>query len=101
MARSDFRFHVTKRVRYAEIDAQRVVFNSRYLEYFDIGITEYWRAVGVYDRWPDHSRPEFHVARAEVDYKVPILLDEENDICFVCPRVARSSWPFLFEPHGK
>ena len=44
MARSDFRFHVTKRVRYAEIDAQRVVFNSRYLEYFDIGITEYWRA---------------------------------------------------------
>src|SRR3546814_1539001 len=80
MARIDFRFHVTKRVRYAEIDAQRVVFNSRYLEYFDIGITEYWRAAGVYDRWPDHSSPEFHVARAEVDYKVPILLDEEIDI---------------------
>src|SRR3546814_4219395 len=86
MARSYFRFHVTKRVRYAEIDAQRVVFNSRYLEYFDIGITEYWRAVGVYDRWPDHSSPEFHVARAEVDYKVPILLDEEIDICVRCSR---------------
>src|SRR3546814_9930464 len=81
MARSDFRFHVTKRIRYAEIDAQRVVFNSRYLEYFDIGITEYWRSVGVYDRWPDHSSPEFHVAHAEVDYKAPILLDEEIDIC--------------------
>jgi len=101
MARSDFRFHVTKRVRYAEIDAQAVVFNSRYLEYFDIGITEYWRAAGVYDRWPERESPEFHVARAEVDYKVPILLDEEIDICVRCSRVGRSSMTFLFELHGK
>lgn len=100
MARSDFRFHIDKRVRYAEIDAQAVVFNSRYLEYFDIGITEYWRAVGVYDRWPAQSSPEFHVARAEVDYKVPILLDEEIDICVRCSRVGRSSMTFLFELHG-
>ena len=100
MARSDFKFHVSKRVRYAEIDAQAVVFNSRYLEYFDIGITEYWRAAGVYDRWPANSSPEFHVARAEVDYKVPILLDEEIDICVRCSRVGRSSMTFLFELHG-
>jgi acyl-CoA thioester hydrolase len=100
MARSDFKFHVTKRVRYAEIDAQAVVFNSRYLEYFDIGITEYWRAIGVYDRWPQRDSPEFHVARAEVDYKVPILLDEEIDICVRCSRVGRSSMTFLFELHG-
>ncbi len=101
MARSEFRFHVTKRVRYAEIDAQAVVFNSRYLEYFDIGVTEYWRAAGVYDRWPDHSSPEFHVARAEVDYKAPILLDEEIDICVRAERAGRSSMTFLFELHGK
>jgi acyl-CoA thioester hydrolase len=100
MARSDFKFHVSKRVRYAEIDAQAVVFNSRYLEYFDIGITEYWRAAGVYDRWPANSSPEFHVARAEVDYKVPILLDELIDICVRCSRVGRSSMTFLFELHG-
>jgi acyl-CoA thioester hydrolase len=100
MARSDFRFHDTKRVRYAEIDAQAVVFNSRYLEYFDIGITEYWRAVGVYDRWTALESPEFHVARAEVDYKAPILLDEEIDICVRCSRVGRSSMTFLFELHG-
>ena len=100
MARSDFKFSVKKRVRYAEIDAQAVVFNSRYLEYFDIGITEYWRAAGVYDRWPANSSPEFHVARAEVDYKVPILLDEEIDICVRASRVGKSSMTFLFELHG-
>ena len=100
MARSDFKFSVKKRVRYAEIDAQAVVFNSRYLEYFDTGITEYWRAAGVYDRWPANSSPEFHVARAEVDYKVPILLDEEIDICVRASRVGKSSMTFLFELHG-
>ena len=100
MPRSDYRFAWKKRVRYAEIDAQAVVFNSRYLEYFDIGITEYWRAAGVYDRWPANDSPEFHVARAEVDYKVPILLDEEIDICVRCARVGRSSMTFLFELHG-
>lgn len=100
MARSDFRFHFRKRVRYAEIDAQAVVFNSRYLEYFDVGITEYWRAAGVYDRWPERESPEFHVARAEVDYKAPILLDEEFDICVRCSRVGRSSMTFMFELHG-
>ena len=100
MARNDFKFSVRKRVRYAEIDAQAVVFNSRYLEYFDIGITEYWRGVGVYDRWPAHESPEFHVARAELNYRAPILLDEEIDICVRCSRVGRSSMTFLFELHG-
>ena len=100
MARTDFRFVWMARARYAEVDAQAIVFNSRNLEYFDIGITEYWRAVGVYDRWPARDSPEFHVARAEVDYKVPILLDEEIDICVRCSRVGRSSMTFLFELHG-
>lgn len=98
MARADFKFSQIKRVRYAEIDAQAVVFNSRYLEYFDIGITEYWRAVGMYDEGQQNA--EFHVARAEVDYKVPILLDEEIDICVRCSRIGRSSMTFLFELHG-
>lgn len=100
MARSDFRFHHTKRVRYAEIDAQAVVFNSRYLEYFDIAITEYWRAVGMYDAAPVSGGPEFHVAKALVEYKAPILLDEQVDICVRCSRIGTSSMTFLFEIHG-
>lgn len=100
MARQDFRFHVTKRVRYAEIDGQKVVFNSRYLEYFDLGMTEYWRAVGVNDRYPNGA-PEFHVARSEVNYRAPILYDEEIDICVRVARVGRSSMTIEFEIHGK
>ena len=97
MARSDFRFSWRMRARYAEIDAQSVVFNSRYLEYFDIGITEYWRAVGMY---ADGVDVEFHVARAVVEFKAPVLLDEEFDVCLRCARIGRSSMTFLFEIHG-
>src|ERR671926_16488 len=32
------------RVRYGECDPQGIVFNANYLAYFDVGITELWRA---------------------------------------------------------
>src|SRR2546421_5244673 len=38
------------RVRYAECDRQGVVFNSHYFAYFDVAMTELWRAaMGRYD----------------------------------------------------
>jgi acyl-CoA thioester hydrolase len=100
MPKSDFRFRFPKRVRYAEIDAQAVLFNSRYLEYFDIGITEYWRAVGMYDKVGVIGGAEFHVAKAVVEYKAPILIDEMIDVCVRCVRIGTSSMTFLFELHG-
>jgi acyl-CoA thioesterase FadM len=45
MARGDFAFHHSFRVRWSETDAQGVVFNARYLDYADVAVTEYWRAV--------------------------------------------------------
>ena len=44
------------RVRYAECDAQGVVFNANYLAYIDISITELWReALGGYQRMIDEG----------------------------------------------
>lgn len=100
MARADFRFSTRIRVRYAEIDGQAVVFNSRYLEYGDVAITEYWRAVGL--NTVNQPRPalEFHVARATVDYKAPIRYDEEIDLYARTVRVGRSSLTTAIEIHG-
>lgn len=100
MARADFRFSYTKRVRFAEIDAQAVVFNSRYLEYFDIGVTEYWRTVGVYDDHAINGEVDFHVAKALVEFRQPVLLDEQIEICVRCVRIGRTSVTFAFEIHG-
>lgn len=100
MARSDFRFAWRQRVRYAEIDAQAVVYNSRYLEYFDIALTEYWRAAGMYEQTSMAGGVEFHMARGVVNYHAPILLDEEILICCRTDRIGRSSMTMALEIHG-
>lgn len=100
MPRADFRFAWRKRVHYPEIDAQAVVYNSRYLEYFDIALTEYWRAVGLYEKTGVAGGVEFHVARALVEYKAPIQLDEEILICCRTERIGTSSMTMALEIHG-
>ncbi|WP_336987522.1 thioesterase family protein [Altererythrobacter aquiaggeris] len=62
------------RVRYAEVDPQGVVFNSRYLEYADLMVTEFWRDIGLHFMGEDAL--EFHIAKSVVNYRKPILLDE-------------------------
>jgi acyl-CoA thioester hydrolase len=45
------KFQVLLRVRYAECDAQHVVFNSRYGDYVDVAATEFMRVLfGGYDQ---------------------------------------------------
>ncbi|WP_448578939.1 acyl-CoA thioesterase [Thermaurantiacus sp.] len=101
MARSDFRFAFRRRVRYAEVDAQAVVYFARYLEWADVGVVEYWRAAGIFDRAGlTGGDIEFHVVRAEIDYKAPMMLDEEVDICVAATRIGRTSADFLCELHG-
>lgn len=86
------------RVRYAEVDMQNVVFNSRYLEYADLVITEYWRSVGVH--FTGEGALEFHVARAIVDYRKPMRADEEIDAHARVSRFGNSSMTTLIELHG-
>jgi acyl-CoA thioester hydrolase len=100
MARADFRFSTRIRVRYAEIDAQAVVFNSRYLEYADVAVTEYWRAAGLHSKGAAWASLEFHVARALVEFKAPIRYDEEIDLYARTARVGRSSLTSIIEIHG-
>ncbi|WP_338467143.1 thioesterase family protein [Novosphingobium sp. ZN18A2] len=91
-------FRHTFRVRYAEIDGQSVVFNSRYLEYADVLITEYWRATGIHQT--DIGELEFHVVRAEVDYRAPIRYDELIEGRVWTERVGSTSIVTRFELHG-
>ena len=40
MAKQDFSFFHTLRVRWSEVDMQAIVFNGNYLNYFDVAFTE-------------------------------------------------------------
>lgn len=90
MGREGFDFSTRLRVRYAEIDGQKVVFNSRYLEYADVAISEYWRWLRLADL-PEWGGMEFHVARATVDFKAPFRYDDEFDAWVRTDRVGNSS----------
>jgi acyl-CoA thioester hydrolase len=98
MTRPGFAFSTRFRVRYAEIDGQRVVFNSRYLEYTDVAATEYWEWTGIADAlgplWTD---TEFHVRRAEVDYLKPFVWGDEIEASVRIEKVGRTSLTQRFE----
>jgi hypothetical protein len=47
MKRDDFRLLHRLRVRWAEVDMQKIVFNGHYLMYFDTAMADYWRALAL------------------------------------------------------
>ena len=95
MSRDRFWFFHPFRVRYSEIDGQGVVFNAHYLTYFDTAITEYFRALG-YDQFADAkaSGVDFHVVKSVIEYKAPILFDQELDVAARVARIGNSSLVF-------
>ncbi len=90
-------FRHTFRVRYAEVDPQSVVFNSRYLEYADVLVSEHFREARK-NGMPDEV--EFHVRRAEVDYLAPIRLDELIEGRLTIESIGNSSMTTLITLHG-
>lgn len=99
MARTDFPHSYRIRVRYSEVDPQGVVFNARYLDYADIAVTEYWRAVKAAGHWGE-AILECHVAKAEVNFRKPITADEEIDVMARTSRFGTTSMTTLVEIHG-
>ena len=98
MPKSDFSFFYPLRVRWAEVDLQKVVFNAHYLLYFDIAFTEYWRACELPDALTQHQQgKELFVKRANLEYHAPALYDDALNIGVRCSRLGNSSMNLLFE----
>lgn len=47
MQRQNFRCVHRLRVRWAEVDMQKIVFNAHYLMYIDTAMSDYWRALAL------------------------------------------------------
>jgi len=99
MPRADFAFSHRLRVRWSETDAQGVVFNARYLDYADVAITEYWRAVNFREK-ANGEPMEFHVKKATVTWFAPIKPDELIDVMARTLATGRTSMTQVVEIHG-
>lgn len=79
------------RVRYGECDPQGVVFNAHYFAYFDVALTELWRAaLGGYATMMDEG-VDLVVAEATARYKAPARFDDELDLEVEVARVGTTS----------
>jgi YbgC/YbaW family acyl-CoA thioester hydrolase len=96
MQRSDFRFLERLRVRWAEIDAQQIVFNGHYLTYFDTAIAGYWRAMAMPYAATMHTLGgDMFVRKATLEYLGSAVYDDVLDIGMRCARVGNSSMSFV------
>jgi len=85
------------RVRYHECDAQQCVFNSRYLEYLDVAMTEYFRSLGWDYRDLVAAGCDPSLVHTSLFFRSPAWFDDELDIRVQTARVGTSSFELAFE----
>jgi acyl-CoA thioester hydrolase len=79
------------RVRFGECDPQGVVFNAHYLAYFDISITELWRAAfGSYQSMVDRGF-DVVVAEARLGFSGPARFDDQLTLSVLVTKLGNTS----------
>ena len=81
MAKSDFKFHTPLRVRWMECDAQGIVYNGAYMDYLEVGQSEYYRNLG-FSIYKVGQRGFFDTAvvKTTLEFKAPARVDEMLDL---------------------
>lgn len=106
--KSDFSFFYRLRVRWSEVDMQKVVFNGNYFNYFDVAVYESWRAMaeaGVASGGADFKARfeawmhNIYVVKASAEYHAPAHWDDELDIGVRVAKLGRSSMRTQVEVH--
>lgn len=93
--RTDFRLWHRLRVRWAEVDMQKIVFNGHYLMYFDNAMGDYWRALAFpYEAAMQQLGGDLFVKKASVEYHGSGRYDDLLDIGLRCRRIGTSSITF-------
>jgi YbgC/YbaW family acyl-CoA thioester hydrolase len=95
LARRQYRLLHRLRVRWAEVDLQRIVFNPHYLMYIDTAVTEYWRALAIpYEMIPALLGGDLYVKKSTLEYHGSARLDDLLDVGVSCSRIGNSSMQF-------
>ncbi|MBA4286214.1 MAG: acyl-CoA thioesterase [Xanthomonadaceae bacterium] len=89
-------FRYRLRVRYAECDAQKVVFNARYGDYIDLAATEFMRALGYGEALLD-GRLDYQLVRQTIEWRAPAHFDDVLSISVSSPRQGNTSFSLAFE----
>jgi YbgC/YbaW family acyl-CoA thioester hydrolase len=99
MPRADFVCAPRLRVRWAEVDMQKIVFNGHYLTYIDTAIAEYWRDIGLpYPQgYVERYASDVYLRKATLEYLGSARYYDVLEVCCRVSRLGRSSMTFKFE----
>lgn len=92
MAKSEFRFQYTIRVRWSECDPQGIAFNASYLNFLEVATVEYYRNLGVL-MYDEELRKRFDTAtvKATMEYRSPARIDDLIDVYLKISRIGNAS----------
>ena len=94
-------FTLLLRVRYAECDAQNVVFNARYVEYVDVAFTEFTRVIwGGYDKIIE-SGYDSQVVNMTVDWVSSGMFDDVLAIEVKSDHIGNTSYAMTFDMRNR
>ena len=94
--RDEFRFFDRLRVRWVEVDMQKIVFNGHYLMYLDTAVAGYWRALALpYTETMDALQGDLYVRKSTLEYLGSARYDDQLQVGVRCGRIGNSS--VLFE----
>ncbi|MCX7611363.1 MAG: acyl-CoA thioesterase [Ignavibacterium sp.] len=79
------KFKSTVRVRYADTDQMKFVYNGKYFEYFEIGRTEMMREIGLPYKVIEGNGILMPVIETKITYLSPAYYDELLEIYTLVP----------------
>jgi acyl-CoA thioester hydrolase len=88
-------------VRYLEVDAQGVVFNSWYLAWFDDAMTAFLLHGGLPYQAMLDAGFDVQLVRSEIDWKAGVGFGEDVEIAVSTARIGRTSFALDFEVRRK
>lgn len=95
MNRQHFRLLHPLRVRWVEVDLQKIVFNGHYLMYLDTAMGDYWRALALpYQDSMHDLGGDLYVVKSGLEYKASAEYDDLLHVGLRCARVGTSSVQF-------
>ena len=95
MNRPEFRFLHPLRVRWVEVDLQKIVFNGHYLMYLDTAMADYWRAIALpYQDSMHDLGGDLYVVKSGLEYKASAEYDDLLHVGLRCARIGTSSIQF-------
>jgi YbgC/YbaW family acyl-CoA thioester hydrolase len=92
MKRDEFRFMERLRVRWSEVDLQKIVFNGHYLTYFDVAVAGYWRAMAMpYHATMERLGGDLYARKAMLEYEASARYEDVLDVGIRCIKIGNSS----------